>query len=742
MSKSERTKILSAIAREKFVGRTEEQDDLLRHAKEGGDSKGLAVLSIPGGGLTELLTQTYDQLFYEQGNIIPIYFQVKKSDKTCEQLALRFLQTFLQQTVAFRRNDPKIISAFPDVCEIAELSIPSDGYWVDRLIETCETRSRLNDKGMFFRQAFSAPLRAASHGADAFVMIDDLQNAERLSGDISVIDELKEIFARSKNTFVFAGKRRFLFKKAQNGNTVKDSLKTLEINELSFSDGGLLAESLASQFELNITDQTRDLIAQQFGGNPSFIRSLFQTANEKGVDLDTFQKVEETYAEAILGGKIKGYFDSIFESIAPDVEIRKALLSLLYNALTIEKGLNPIESWRKHLALNTQEFYRAMCRLNASEIIRRSSNYVEVMDNNDTLRDYITSRFRLEVRGDSRSLVVAESISEFLKRAPKKMARFYRRLTAIGLRELMAVFDCQEVPVGMIDYETFKTQHKGNSPDEIDTAIKNETETVKLPQIVYTANTVSLYSPISKLTEAERSAVALGFEAADYKDESEIVWIAAEIDSKLEADDKLTAFWCDRLEMVALMCDFSNFRLWLIAPEGFSPESIEILKRRNAIGSSRAQIDLLAKFLDAEEIVADRSPSNEYEMVLPMGDDTELIAAYAVEEIARRHHFGSKAINQIKTALVEACINAAEHSHSPDRKIYQKFKIEDDKIIITISNRGLRFKGKETKEINPDEGRRGWGLKLMKSLMDEVKFEQVDDGTRISMTKNLVATAD
>ena len=120
-----------------------------------------------------------------------------------------------------------------------------------------------------------------------------------------------------------------------------------------------------------------------------------------------------------------------------------------------------------------------------------------------------------------------------------------------------------------------------------------------------------------------------------------------------------------------------------------------------------------------------------------MGEDTELIAAHAVEEIARRHHFPPKAINQIKTALVEACINATEHSDSPDRKIYQKFSIEDDKIIITISNRGLRLADKKAQEIKPDEGRRGWGLRLMQTLMDEVKFEQVDDGTRISMVKYL-----
>jgi anti-sigma regulatory factor (Ser/Thr protein kinase) len=39
------------------------------------------------------------------------------------------------------------------------------------------------------------------------------------------------------------------------------------------------------------------------------------------------------------------------------------------------------------------------------------------------------------------------------------------------------------------------------------------------------------------------------------------------------------------------------------------------------------------------------------------------------------------------------------------------------------------------------DGRRGWGLKLMKTLMDEVHFEETDDGTSISMTKYLTPAA-
>ncbi len=137
-------------------------------------------------------------------------------------------------------------------------------------------------------------------------------------------------------------------------------------------------------------------------------------------------------------------------------------------------------------------------------------------------------------------------------------------------------------------------------------------------------------------------------------------------------------------------------------------------------------------------------------MVIPMGGDTELIAAHTVEQIARRLDFGAEAINQIKTALVEACINAAEHSLSPEKKIYQRFRLESDKLIVTVSSRGVAVaqngasQGPPSEQLNGTEadrgaarGRRGWGLKLIRTLMDEVEFERVDDGTRLRMTKYL-----
>ena len=170
--------------------------------------------------------------------------------------------------------------------------------------------------------------------------------------------------------------------------------------------------------------------------------------------------------------------------------------------------------------------------------------------------------------------------------------------------------------------------------------------------------------------------------------------------------------------------------------------------RHNAFSSSRQQLGLLASRLGetTPSPVVPAGPPDEFLMVVPMGEDNELIAANTAEQIAKRLTFRPEAINQIKTAVVEACINAFEHSFSPDRKIYQRFRVESDRLVVTISSRGvlpgnLNGAGGRSDTTEAAEERRGWGLKLIRTLMDEVEFERVDDGTSLRMTKYVRDTA-
>ena len=306
MTEVNQTKILSSVCAEDFIGRTAEIEKILRHAQGENTARGFLLLSAPAVGASELLRQIYDQIFYERTDIIPFYFQFKKSDRTALQCAVRFLQNFLQQTVAFRRQSPEILASSPEVCELAEIAAPSDGHWIDRLVETCRTESRLGDESSFIRQAFSAPLRAAAHDARVFVMLDHLHEAENFSDEIDFLDELKEIFARSEMPFVFSGRRRFLF------GEVRENYISHELEPLSFSDAGLLAENFSAKFAVKINDQTRDLLAIQMQGKPLFTRFIFQAASERKFDLDSFQKIERIYADEIFGGSIRSILRTNF----------------------------------------------------------------------------------------------------------------------------------------------------------------------------------------------------------------------------------------------------------------------------------------------------------------------------------------------------------------------------------------------------------------------------------------------
>src|SRR6184192_1815501 len=321
------------------------------------------------------------------------------------------------------------------------------------------------------------------------------------------------------------------------------------------------------------------------------------------------------------------------------------------------------------------------------------------------------------------------------------MARRYRREAALGLRELLEYFNCQRVPASLFHYDRFAAAHMGVDTEDVNAALDTESDLIKLPQVVHVADASAFAA--SMQFEERRCAVAHGFDAADYTDEREIVWVAAQIESKLEASRELTEEWCNRLTALARECGFGRVRLWLVAPEGFSPEACELLNEREAYGSSRRQVELLTARITSEAGGFTESRPDEYEMVIPMGADTELIAAHTVEQIARRVNFRPEAINQIKTALVEACINAAEHSLSPDRKIYQRFRVDNDKLVVTVASRGV-----VPAEGTPQNGgngngepsaksRRGCGLKLIRTLMDEVEFQRVDDGTQLRMTKYL-----
>ena len=70
-----------------------------------------------------------------KGRRVPIYFALPAADTTSVSAAIEFLNTFLLQYVAFRRNEPSLCHASLTLHEIVEVALATDLDWIEKLVE-------------------------------------------------------------------------------------------------------------------------------------------------------------------------------------------------------------------------------------------------------------------------------------------------------------------------------------------------------------------------------------------------------------------------------------------------------------------------------------------------------------------------------------------------------------------------------------------------------------------------------
>lgn len=130
-------------------------------------------------------------------------------------------------------------------------------------------------------------------------------------------------------------------------------------------------------------------------------------------------------------------------------------------------------------------------------------------------------------------------------------------------------------------------------------------------------------------------------------------------------------------------------------------------------------------------------------MTLPDIPDIELVAVEGLDKMARHLGISDDKIGEAKILVTESIINAIEHSGKKNSEVDVEFTMTKEKLIIFVRDYGYGFKPETVEE--PDihkkmgsKSKRGWGLKLMKSMSDDFLIESNDTGTKITLTKNLV----
>lgn len=118
------------------------------------------------------------------------------------------------------------------------------------------------------------------------------------------------------------------------------------------------------------------------------------------------------------------------------------------------------------------------------------------------------------------------------------------------------------------------------------------------------------------------------------------------------------------------------------------------------------------------------------ELHIPNQLGFERIAMSAATAAARMMKFSDDRIEDLKTAVSEACLNAIEHG-TKGRKttgVLVTLKVGKSRLEVNVQNRGGRFKKDAGKpdihaKVRGESPPRGWGMFLIKSLVDKVEFK-------------------
>ena len=135
-----------------------------------------------------------------------------------------------------------------------------------------------------------------------------------------------------------------------------------------------------------------------------------------------------------------------------------------------------------------------------------------------------------------------------------------------------------------------------------------------------------------------------------------------------------------------------------------------------------------------------KKPPPKVELTIPIIHDMELAATKTAEVVAKRMGLDDEKSAEISMALIEATINAFEHSNSNTGNVEIHFVIQGDTLLITVTDKGKGFDKSKVKipkieEKLSSDFKRGWGLQLIQELMDTVKYESSEEGTTVTMTK-------
>ncbi len=734
---------------EEFFGREEELSALSRICLEGRTGIGASVMIFgpPNVGKTSILLKLKHDLQSapEAGpspRPFPFYFSFSKILSHPLALSQHFLQEYLWQVLAFMGESPMAAFDTDALCEKVSMYGFTDCREFLDAHKACTARG---DGLSGLVNAFSLPFSSRPEVFYPVLLFDDFQYTGKLQNmpDGAILSILRPYIKAGHFPMIISGSSPGHVTASLKREGLYGTFHLMEVGGLSPEASEKMWARLLEVRKIVMPSHIRARAAVRLGRVPIYQRMLAEEVSFRNVRLDDEVAFENLYAYSITEGRLNRYWREFFENAFPDRLQRVRAIKFLKRVVCDRFPLDTFEGALSLLGTSPEEGNEILSSLEFKGLMKSDFEQLRFV-NDPVLSDFLCWAFERGVLGRTSSQIAASLVQSKLARAAVEILEGGRARWIATAKELMRRWDCREVPLLLFRFGGFRERFGGKGLLEVVVGLEKESQKIRLPKI---SSVSTGYKTRRGGPRFDFDLVAYGFHNADFSEENLVIWAVDVTTEKTLAATAVEHFE-NRCRLLAIEKGLKEgqLRKWILFEGAADAGTVELAERYDIFLTHSSQMRLFLNLFGIEELAdepgerkAQEPPRGaeplEFELVLPMKTDTEVVAARVAEEVGAYASLDKDTVDRVKMALIEACINAFEHSGSESGKVRLRYILSPDKIELFVQDEGKGFRGGRQGE--ESKRNRGWGLKLIRELVDDVEIATGEHGTTVRMVKYL-----
>jgi len=377
-------------------------------------SKSRVILARRKSGKTSFVQRLYNQLWSENGLVIPFYYDFGENKVWYPDLAVNYYCAFASQYISFLERDPGYIKNTMTLQEIREYGVSKSLQPFVTDAETFEKYYNMKSGfGIMWKTAYSAPHRYADlYERRALVILDEFQNiTQYVYWKEDGSGEPDETMAGSFHYYSESKIAPMLVTGSYVGwllNIISQYLEAGRLSAISFEpylepeDGLEAVYRYAEVFQEPITNETAIQINELCMSDPFFISCVIQS-NYLDKDLTTSEGVVNTVEFEITNRKseMSQTWAEYIDLTVDRVNSQNAKSMLLHLSKNADRYWTPTELKEVlNLDLEVSEIQKRLVTLAESDLLARGTSDIRFRGLQDgTLNLILRNRFEEEIEG-------------------------------------------------------------------------------------------------------------------------------------------------------------------------------------------------------------------------------------------------------------------------------------------------------------------------------------------------------